>query len=114
MDEQVVNIDMAYRSAKAVNVNLAMTSPAIYSTGLYAGAGEKITVMLDDDVKGLTVQIGIHSRDLSSLVGSSYLERDPKVVTSGFVQGKKKFVILMAGISGSNVQATPAILVSYL
>ena len=82
VDEQVVNIDMAYRSAKAVNVNLAMTSPAIYSTGLYAGAGEKITVMLDDDVKGLTVQIGIHSRDLSSLVGSSYLERDPKVVTS--------------------------------
>ena len=35
-----------------------------------------------NDVKGLTVQIGIHSRDLSSLVGSSYLERDPKVVTS--------------------------------
>ena len=33
VDEQVVNIDMAYRSAKAVNVNLAMTSPAIYSTG---------------------------------------------------------------------------------
>lgn len=82
IDEAVVNIDMAYRAVVADNVNLAAASPAIYSTGLYAGAGEKITILLDDDVKGLAVQIGIQTRDLSSLSGISYLERDPQIVTS--------------------------------
>lgn len=82
IDETVVNIDLSYRSVAATNVNLSITSPAIYSTGLYAGAGEKITILLDDDIKGLTAQIGIQSRDLSSLSGVSYLERDPKIVTS--------------------------------
>lgn len=82
IDEAVVNIDMAYRAVVADNVNLAAASPAIYSTGLYAGAGEKITILLDDDIKGLAVQIGIQTRDLSSLSGISYLERDPRIVTS--------------------------------
>lgn len=59
IDEAIVNIDMTYRTVLAANVNLSITSPAIYSTGLYAGAGEKITIFLDDDVKGLTVQIGL-------------------------------------------------------
>lgn len=82
IDEASVDIDMTYRVVAAANVNLSITSPAIYSTGLYAGAGEKITILLDDDVKGLSVQIGSQSRDLSSLSGVSYLERDSKIVTS--------------------------------
>ena len=48
-------------------------------------------IFLDDDVKGLTVQIGLQSRDLSSLSGVSYLERDPKIVTSmPLFQGKNE------------------------
>ena len=91
INEAVVNIDMAYRTVSASSVNLSITSPAIYSTGLYAGAGEKITILLDGDVKGLTAQIGIQSQDLSSLSGVSYLERDPKIVTSmPLFQGKNE------------------------
>lgn len=82
VDEAIVNIDASRRVIMAADVNLTVTPSAVYSTGLYAGAGEKITLVLDDDIKGLTAQIGIHSRDLSSLSGISYLERDPKIVTS--------------------------------
>lgn len=82
LDEAIVNIDLSRNSVASDKVNLKVVAPAIYSTGLYAGAGEKITLTLDDDVKGLIVQIGVHTRDLSSLVGTAYLERDAKITSA--------------------------------
>lgn len=82
LDEAIVNIDLSRNSVAPDKVNLKAVAPAIYSTGLYAGAGEKITLTLDDDVKGLIVQIGVHTRDLSSLVGVAYLERDAKITSA--------------------------------
>ncbi|MCD8317952.1 MAG: discoidin domain-containing protein [Paraprevotella sp.] len=38
----------------------------IYSTGLYAGAGELVTIYVPEGVWGLTVQIGMQSEDLTS------------------------------------------------
>lgn len=37
----------------------------IYSTGLYAGAGELITITVPDNLWGLTAQIGVQTDDLS-------------------------------------------------
>lgn len=51
----------------------------IYSTGLYAGAGELVKIVIpESDVFGLTVQIGIHTDDLSSV--ASYF-REPIAFT---------------------------------
>ena len=82
LEEAIVKIDLSRNSIASDKVNLKAVAPAIYSTGLYAGAGEKITLTLDDDVKGLIVQIGVHTRDLSSLVGTAYLERDAKITSA--------------------------------
>lgn len=37
----------------------------IYSTGLFAGAGELVTIYVPEDVWGLTVQIGMQTEDLT-------------------------------------------------
>lgn len=82
LDETSLQLDLTKQYISASSVNLLNVPTPIYSTGLYAGAGEKITIELDDDVKGLSLQVGIHSTDLSSLVSSGFVERDAKVVTS--------------------------------
>lgn len=81
LEETVLEIDMSHQTADNSKAGLVYTPLPVYSTGLYAGAGEKVTIILDEDVKGLTVQIGIHTTDLSVLT-DTYLGRDPKIVTS--------------------------------
>lgn len=82
LDEVVVELDMKKRYVPGGDMNLNTAPSPIYSIGLYAGAGEKVTIELEDDIKGLSVQIGIHSRDLTSLATSGFVSRDAKVVNS--------------------------------
>lgn len=65
---------------KYVTGGAAETLPQpIYSTGLYAGAGELVKIVIPDtDVYGLTVQVGIHTDDLSNV--ASYF-REPIAYT---------------------------------
>lgn len=67
-------------STKFVDKQAANALPQpIYSTGLYAGAGELVKIFIpESDVFGLTVQVGIHTDDLSSV--SSYF-REPIAFT---------------------------------
>ncbi len=80
--ETQVEIDLSKRPVGGNDVNWTIAPASIYSTGLYAGAGEKITIDLNEDIKGLSIQIGVHSTDLTSLIGNGYVERDAKVVTT--------------------------------
>lgn len=83
LEEAVVTIDLSKEYVDNTSVGLKAAPPAIYSTGLYAGAGEKITIMLDEEVNGLSVQIGVHQRDLTKLKNSdAYMKRSPLIVTS--------------------------------
>lgn len=82
IEETLVEIDLSKSPVIGSEVNWVIAPASIYSTGLYAGAGEKITINLEEDVKGLSVQIGVHSTDLSSLIGNGYVERDARVVTT--------------------------------
>lgn len=83
LDEATIELDMKRRYVSASALGLTQVASPIYSTGLYAGAGEKITIQMDADVKGLSVQIGIHQRNLKTLVDAgSYVERAPLIVTS--------------------------------
>lgn len=65
---------------KVVGTQLAQFMPQpIYSTGLYAGAGELVKIVIpEENVFGLTVQVGIHTDDLSKV--TSYF-REPIVYT---------------------------------
>jgi hypothetical protein len=78
LDNVALTLDLTRRYVSGASVNLISVPSPIFSTGLYAGAGEKVTVELDEDIKGLSIQIGIHERDLSAL---SITGRDPKIVT---------------------------------
>jgi hypothetical protein len=48
----------------------------IYSTGLYAGAGELVTIHVDEGTMGLSIQIGSHMDNLSS---AGIMARQPVV-----------------------------------
>lgn len=65
---------------KIIGTEVAQIAPQpIYSTGLFAGAGELVTITIpEENVYGLTVQVGIHSDDLSS--DATYF-REPIVFT---------------------------------
>lgn len=65
---------------KIIGSQLAKMAPQpIYSTGLYAGAGELVKITIpDENVFGLTVQVGIHTDDLSNV--ASYF-REPIAYT---------------------------------
>lgn len=65
--DTTVVIDQSRRYISASQLNLAFVPEAIYSTGLYAGAGELITFIINDNVQGLSVQIGSQMDDLSAL-----------------------------------------------
>jgi hypothetical protein len=88
LDEVILELDLTRKFAAATGMNLAYVPSTVYSTGLYAGAGEKITVQMDEDIKGLSVQIGIHTRDISALEA---IERDPVLTTAmPLFQGKNE------------------------
>lgn len=77
--DTVISLDLSkkYKSMVALNMKWQYASSSrnsdtrempqpIYSTGLYVGAGELITITIPDNVWGLTAQIGVQSDDLTS------------------------------------------------
>jgi hypothetical protein len=74
--DTVIYLDMRFRHAGASELMAQYVPQPIYSTGLYAGAGEEITITLDEDIIGLTVQIGSHTTELTAST-----MRDPIVYT---------------------------------
>lgn len=77
--DATVVLDLTKRYVDAYTLGMQQVPKSIYSTGLYAGAGELITIEVPDNVMGLTVQVGSHTDDLTSV--SSFL-REPVVYTS--------------------------------
>ena len=72
-------LDLSKRYIPAYDLDVQQVPRPIYSTGLYAGAGELITITINDNTMGLTVIIGSHLDDLTDI--SPYL-RLPVVTTS--------------------------------
>lgn len=65
--DTTIMLDLSRQYNSPSRLNLAYVPEAIYSTGLYAGAGELITIELNESVQGLSIQIGSHQDDLSNL-----------------------------------------------
>lgn len=88
----------------------------IYSTGLYAGAGELVTIEVPQNApRGLQVQIGQHTDDLTSL--SSYF-REPIVFTRKAISPGTNYLRFPLGgyiwvIRGQNVEGPEEVTFSF-
>ena len=71
-----IDLDLNYVPASRLRVNV--TPNGIHSVGLYAPAGELIRVVVPEGVEGLTLQIGVHT---DNLTGKTPLSRDPVIYT---------------------------------
>lgn len=102
-------LDLSKVAVSALDMGTKATPLPIYSTGLYAGAGELVVVYVADNTMGLTLQIGSHMDDLTS---TGAVSREPLMYTTrtlfpgknyvrnnlgGYIWIKKE-----AGMTGSN------------
>ena len=76
--DTVVTFDMDYLYVTRKDLKASEVPEPIFSTGLYAPAGENIKIIVPAGVIGLTVQVGVHTDNLS---GKDPLRRDPIIFT---------------------------------
>jgi len=76
--DTTVMLDLNFKWVKTSDLRVSVTPSPLFSTGLYAAAGENIRITVPQGVVGLTVQVGAH-RD--NLTGKDPLRRDPILYT---------------------------------
>lgn len=76
--DTTITIDMDYVYVSSEHLKVNVVPKPIFSTGLYAPAGENIRIVVPQGVVGLTAQIGVHMDNLS---GKDPLRRDPIIYT---------------------------------
>lgn len=76
--DTTITMDLNFRYVRPSDLKVSVTPRPIFSVGLYAGAGENVKIEVPNNVLGLTVQIGVHTDNLS---GQSPLRRDPLITT---------------------------------
>lgn len=72
--DTTVIFNMEYDYISSQDLKVSVTPPPIFSSGLYAPAGENIKIIVPEGVLGLTAQIGVH---MDNLTGKDPLRRDP-------------------------------------
>ncbi|MCA5005909.1 M60 family metallopeptidase [Sphingobacterium bovistauri] len=77
--DTTVTLNLNFRSITAEDLMVNYAPMPVYSTGVYAPAGENIKIEVPAGAEGITVQIGSQSNDLSE---ESIMYRDANVVTS--------------------------------
>lgn len=76
--DTTVTFDMNYQYVSARDLSVSVVPQPIFSTGMYAPAGENIRITVPEGVLGLTVQVGVHT---DNLTGKDPLRRDPLIYT---------------------------------
>ncbi|MFB5945243.1 M60 family metallopeptidase [Albibacterium profundi] len=76
LENHEVELDLNYVPTEYLRVNVPPRG--VHSVGLYAPAGELIKVVVPPGVEGLTLQIGVHT---DNLTGKTSLRRDPVIYT---------------------------------
>lgn len=76
--DTTVTLPLNYRLVSASDLKVNSAPGAIFSTGLYAPAGENIKITVPQGIVGLTAQIGVHMDDLA---GKDPLRRQPVIYT---------------------------------
>lgn len=78
IQDTTVIFKMKFKHVKPYHIKVNVTPQPIFSTGLYAPAGENIKITVPEGVIGLTAQIGVHT---DNLTGKDPLRRDPLIFT---------------------------------
>lgn len=78
VENLTVNLPLNFRYVNTADLKVSYTPQPIFSTGLYAPAGENIKITVPAGIVGLTAQIGAHMDDLS---GKDPLRREPVIYT---------------------------------
>ncbi len=76
--DTTIRMDFKFEYASSFERMVSVVPQPIFSTGVYAPAGELIKIIVPDGVIGLTAQIGVHMDNLS---GKTPLRRDPIIYT---------------------------------
>lgn len=63
----VIELDLNKIYVDSIALGIRRSPKSIYSTGLYANAGEQVIINVEDDINGLTVIVGPHMEDLTTL-----------------------------------------------
>src|SRR5690606_13578945 len=87
--DTTITLDLSKVAISAMEMGVTATPQPIYSTGLYAGAGELVIVNIQGNLMGLSVQIGSHTDDLTSTGASS---REPLVYTTQALFPGRNFI----------------------
>lgn len=87
--DTAISLDLSRQGIDAFTSGIKATPPPIYSTGLYAGAGELVSITVDDNMMGLSVQIGAHMDDLT---GNGTTSREPVVYTKKALFPGKNYI----------------------
>ncbi|TKC05150.1 M60 family metallopeptidase [Pedobacter frigoris] len=77
---QIVPLDLTYTQVTTADLKISKAPDAWLSTGLYAPAGELITIVVPPNTPGLEVQIGAHTDNLTS-ADPATRKRDPIIFT---------------------------------
>ncbi|MBF0651526.1 discoidin domain-containing protein [Dysgonomonas sp. GY75] len=84
--EATIVLDLNKNYTDSITLGVSKVPEPIYSTGLYAGAGEKITIFVEGQTMGLKVTIGAHMDDLTSL--NPYLRLPVVSITQALFPGE--------------------------
>lgn len=84
--DATIKLDLNKNYTTPVDLGVIGVPQPIYSTGLYAGAGEQIAITVEDNTMGLSVIIGSHMEDLTTL--NPYQRMPVVYVTKALFPGK--------------------------
>lgn len=62
-----IELDLNKQYIDSITLGVSKVPQPIYSTGLYAGAGEQVAITVEDNTMGLSVIVGSHMDDLTEL-----------------------------------------------
>ncbi|TJZ59740.1 hypothetical protein FAZ15_12620 [Sphingobacterium olei] len=78
IQDTTINLPLNFRWISAIDLKVGSAPGPVFSTGLYAPAGENIRITVPAGIIGLTAQIGAHTDDLT---GKDPLRRQPLIYT---------------------------------
>lgn len=65
--DATIELDLSKQYIDSITLGVAKVPQPIYSTGLYAGAGEQVAITVEDNTMGLSVIVGSQMDDLTEL-----------------------------------------------
>ncbi len=80
--DTTINLPLNYTQRTNDELRISVAPTPLFSTGLYAAAGDLVTIEVPQGEYSLSVQIGAWTDDLTGKEASGPLLRDPRITTS--------------------------------